>query len=577
MRVRHQVPASVRITRCLCTLAACCFLPVSLAVAESRDAPAQQVSESFARTAERPDSQALRQLLEDGNSFPTRYREFIHRFYAGVGYQPAWVSQQRRDAALVLLRRMADAEADGLCSANYNASDWIKRLDAGSGYEGPSSGDSFAATDVNVTAAIVRYAVDLALGMSDKHSSRDLDVVDTLLRIHDSDSAHHALARLEPQHAEYGALRAALRTYRRIAERGGWLPIPDGLVLRARNEDAASGDALDGGQLTSEEHEAILRIAQRLVMTGDLNESTRYEAGDSARYDAVLEHAVRRFQERHGLQVDGIVGPRTTAAFNVPVEVRVRQLATNMDRWRYMPDDLGSRYVFVNIPAFELRAVENGNAAATMAVVTGKVVTPTPLMNDDISYLVFRPYWNVPDSITRNELLPKLADDPDLLIKERFEVVDGWGQSTSVVDPQDVVWDKAQEDFPYRLRQEPGAQNALGLVKFMFPNKDNIYLHDTPSQQRFRARRRAYSHGCVRVENPVALADFLLRDHPDWTEHDIRAAMASGDRQIVSLKRSVPVYLSYFTTWAEGGKVEFRDDVYGLDRSNSPSTECSGS
>ena len=569
MRVRHQVPATVRVTQCFCTLGVCCFLAVGLAVAETKDALAQQVSGSFARTAETPDSKAIRQILEDGNPSPTRYGEFIRRFYTAVDYQPAWVAEQRRDAALVLLRRMANAEADGLQSADYSAGVWIRRLNAATGYEGLSSGDSLARTDVKLTTAILTYAVDLALGMTDKQSAREIDVVDTLLRTHDPASAQDALARLEPQHREYGALRQALRTYRRIEERGGWLPIPDGLLLRRHQEDTTAGNALDdGGHLSSKEHEAIRRLAQRLVMTGDLEEATRYEAADSPPYDAVLEQAVRRFQERHGLKVDGIVGPRTTAAFNVPVEMRVRQLATNLDRWRYLPDDLGSRYVFVNIPAFGLRAVEHGSAAATMRVVTGKIATPTPLMNGDISYLVFRPYWNVPASITNNELIPKLAADQGLLTKQRLEVVDGWGESASVVDPEEVDWEKAQEDFPYRLRQEPGDQNALGLVKFMFPNKDNIYLHDTPSERRFQARRRAYSHGCVRVENPVALADFLLGDRPEWTEYDIRAAMASGSRQIVKLKSSVPVYLAYFTAWAEGGKVEFRDDVYGLDRLN---------
>ncbi len=200
-----------------------------------------------------------------------------------------------------------------------------------------------------------------------------------------------------------------------------------------------------------------------------------------------------------------------------------------------------------------------------MRVVTGKPATATPTMSDEISYLVFRPYWNVPDSITRRELLPRIAANPDYLRRQRFEVVDGWQDPAVLVDPASVDWTTAADEFAHRLRQRPGPRNSLGLVKFMFPNEHSVYLHDTPATHMFEAPRRAFSHGCVRVQDPVALADFLLRDDPRWTTNRIAAAMAAGSRQTVVLDRPVPVHLTYFTAWVQEGAVNFRADIYGLD------------
>lgn len=202
-----------------------------------------------------------------------------------------------------------------------------------------------------------------------------------------------------------------------------------------------------------------------------------------------------------------------------------------------------------------------------MAVVVGEPHTPTPEMHDAISYLEFSPYWNVPDSITQGELLPRLAEEPGYLVEADFEVVDGWDEPASIVDPSTIDWSSAADDFPYRLRQRPGGQNALGLVKFMFPNDHSVYLHDTPADHRFEANHRAFSHGCVRVEDPVALAELLLRDERRWTRDMIRDSMARGERKVVPLDTEVPVYLTYFTAWVDDeGEVHFRDDLYGVDQ-----------
>lgn len=270
----------------------------------------------------------------------------------------------------------------------------------------------------------------------------------------------------------------------------------------------------------------------------------------------------------------GIVGPQTIDAMN---QDRVAQLAVNMNRWRRLPDDLGRRHVFVNIPAFRLEARDADRAIVSMRVVAGEPETPTPVMSDEISYLEFSPYWNVPDSITRNTLLPQIARNPSYLAQQGFDVIRGWGEPIEIVSPSAIDWQAARRDFPYRLRQRPGPNNAMGLVKFMFPNDDAIYLHDTPAEHRFEERRRAFSHGCVRVEDPPALAAFLLRDEATWPREAIEAAMHDGERQVVTLPEHVPVHLAYFTAWVEDGVVQFRGDLYGLDarerRAMAPSTD----
>lgn len=376
------------------------------------------------------------------------------------------------------------------------------------------------------------------------------------------------LDRVEPRHDGFHRLKAALQRYRRIAQSGGWPSVPN---VWLRPADGAPHEHADDGATSLSPLEAaryrraLVAVCERLQISGDLRRSDRRGCDDLLEYDSPLQQAVRRFQARTGLATDGIVGPRTRAAMNVPVEERLAQMAANLARWWRLPDDLGERFVMVNIAAYRLTAVAAGRPVLSMRVIAGRPETPTPVFRDEISYLVFGPYWNVPRSITERELLPRIAANPAYLRRQRLQVVDGWSAPAKVIDPETIDWDAALDAFPFRLRQRPGPRNALGLVKFMFPNRFNVYLHDTPARHLFAVGRRAFSHGCVRVEAPIALARFLLADPERWTEKTVETAMHAGRRRVVHLAEPVPVYLTYFTAWVDDGVVQFREDIYRKD------------
>ncbi len=498
----------------------------------------------------------------------------VLRFYEGRNFQPAWMSAGGREAAGVFLARMEQASADGL-PATYDVDCWRMRLDTP-----PDTLEEVFLADVELSAAILRFASDLAHGPETDEPVRDTDVQGVLQDAADQPSARVALDRLEPQHAEYRELRRALVHHRSTAEQGGWPTVPEDMLLSLEDAPGETPDspaaALEEGEDIDEEDrrlmEGIAAVCERLVASGDAGDGNRNDAcgfgpGDRPAYNDTLERGVRQFQARHGLLVDGIVGPRTVEAINRPVEERITQIIVNMNRWRQLPDDLGRTHVFVNIPAFTLEGRDASRPVLEMRVVAGEPETATPTMSDEISYLEFSPYWNVPDSITRNSLLPQIARDPGYLARQGFDVIRGWGQPAEIVNPSTIDWQAVGDGFPYRLRQRPGPNNAMGLVKFMFPNDDAIYLHDTPADHRFEERRRAFSHGCVRVEDPVALAAFLLRDENTWSRDAIENAMHDGERQVVTLPEHVPVHLAYFTAWVEDGAVQFRGDLYGLDAS----------
>ncbi|WP_284155475.1 L,D-transpeptidase family protein [Sulfuricystis multivorans] len=300
-------------------------------------------------------------------------------------------------------------------------------------------------------------------------------------------------------------------------------------------------------------------LARRLTALGDLSPATP----PPARYEGELIDAVKAFQRRHGLEADGVIGKHTLAALNIPPATRLKQIELNLDRLRQLP--FASRHLLVNVPEFVLRAYAGDEEKLRIRIIVGSAHnhTPTPLFVEEMRYLEFSPYWNVPPSIARKELVPLLRRDPGYFTAEGFEFHDGRRETSAALTEESL---DAVLQGRLQLRQRPGPKNALGGVKFVFPNRDNIYMHYTPALRLFAKARRDFSHGCIRVEDPVALVRFVLNDDPAWPKEGILAAMQSGQTRIVRLPEPVPVIITYLTAVADGPeKVSFFPDIYELD------------
>jgi murein L,D-transpeptidase YcbB/YkuD len=275
--------------------------------------------------------------------------------------------------------------------------------------------------------------------------------------------------------------------------------------------------------------------------------------------------AVKSFQRSQGLSPDGQVGGETLRLLNVPIDSRIQTLILNMERWRWIPKSLEPDYLMVNIPEFKLHVFEKGQEKITMKVIVGKTMNSTPIFSDKLEFVVLSPYWNVPMSIIQKELAPKLMSDPGYLERLDMEVVTNKGDQ---IDPSTIDWSSVDEkNFKYTVRRRPGPKNDLGDVKFIFPNSNDIYLHDTPHDELFSETSRDFSHGCVRVEKPIDLAEYLLRNVPGYDRSKIESVIAERQEKFVSLKQKLPVYLVYFTASADAnGNVTFHKDIYGHDR-----------
>jgi murein L,D-transpeptidase YcbB/YkuD len=298
-----------------------------------------------------------------------------------------------------------------------------------------------------------------------------------------------------------------------------WLPAPKKADLVQHLRDALAGDTV--------------------------RESLAALSPDHAQYKGLQAALARaRKGEEQGLDID-----------------RIRM---NLERWRWAPRDLGERYILINVPSYQMQVVDGDRPVLAMRVIVGAPDTPTPLFSDRMTYIVFSPFWNIPESILREETLPRVAEDPDFLLRNNIEIVDTSGER---VDPLSLDWTDEETMSGLRFRQMPGPDNALGLVKFVFPNHFSVYLHDTPAESLFNRTQRTLSHGCIRIEQPVALAEYVLQDKAQWTPERIRQAMASKREQAVKLKKPIPVHIGYWTTWVEeDGTVTYLDDPYGLDR-----------
>lgn len=348
-------------------------------------------------------------------------------------------------------------------------------------------------------------------------------------------------------HESYYALQAMLERYLSLRDSGGWPAF------------SSTGPALENGDV-SEEIPAIRDILWR---TGDLAENAR---GD-VHFDGELQRAVVRFQERHGLSTDGIVGKRTRLALSVDVDARITQLQLNLERARQLPPDPGERYIWINTAAFELDVYEGSRVPLSMRVIVGKQEHQTPVFSEKLRYLVVNPYWHVPTKLAVRDLIPALLRNPDYFNRRGIRVLSGWQSDATELDPQSINWaayDRSQY-LPYKLRQDPGPGNALGRIKFMLPNRYSVYLHDTPGTHLFERPVRTFSSGCVRVEKPLELARYVIgRD--DIESQQLEAIIDAGENQVISLPEPIPVYMVYQTAWVDtNGNAQFREDIYERD------------
>lgn len=460
------------------------------------------------------------------------------------------------DQASVAITALESAADHGLDPADYAAAALRQAL-AAAQQDPPLDADRQAQLDAALTSALQRYLVDLRRGRVDPreiHARFDVPNPDSfdpaalLAAALATDTLAQALRDAEPRVPLYAALRQALAQYRALAGHSAWLTP---LTLPAR--------ALSPG----EGYAGLPVLAQRLEALGDLPAGTFVPA----RYEGALVDALRAFQERHGLEVDGVLGPATLKALNVPPSERVRQIELSLERLRWTPLLHGPRMVVVNVPEFTLRAYEVEGTQLTvrlaMKVIVGKALdTRTPLFDEDMRFIEFSPYWNVPPSIARGEIIPRLRRDPAYFGRQGFEFVTDSGRVVTTLSAENL---DAVLHRGWRIRQRPGPRNVLGDIKFIFPNNQNIYLHHTPEAQLFARVRRDFSHGCIRVEAPIELAKFVLQDRPDWTEDRIREAMDAGKSRTIALEQPLPVLIAYSTVVVKAGRVFFHPDLYGHD------------
>ena len=334
----------------------------------------------------------------------------------------------------------------------------------------------------------------------------------------------------------------AMQFYYSVVQRGGWPLVPDTQVMKIGDRS-----------------QSVVILRQRLDMSGDLMQ----DVGVPDVFDSYVDAAVRRFQARHGIDPDGVAGKETFAAMNVPAEVRLRQLETNLVRVRSMSGFLGDRYVMVNIPAAEIETVEQGAVHSRHTGVVGKIDRQTPVLASKIHQINFNPYWHVPQSIILKDLIPKMQKDPDYLRENRIHIRDL--RNGVELDASQVDW-TTDDALNYQFRQEPGAKNSMGSIKINFHNKYAVYLHDTPSKTLFGSNYRFHSSGCVRVQNVREFVTWVLADTPGWDRLAIDEVIRSGEREDVNVNHPVPIYMTYITAWAtSGGLIHFRDDIYNRD------------
>jgi murein L,D-transpeptidase YcbB/YkuD len=481
----------------------------------------------------------------------------LQGLYRTRAFQPAWISHDRLlPQAEALLNAVRLADREGLKPEEYHLleimaliTEWRNNQDNNLQF----STDKQIDLDFLLTDALVAYGFHLLNGRVNPGRldpdwlsyPGDLYLNDAIENVMSTGNVEAAFQRLIPHDPLYRRLKQTLAVYTNIARNGGWPLIPQPRSLKKKADYS--------------HYLSLLR--QRLVLTGDLSPT---ESSSLYAYDEGIKKAVRRFQKRYGLKADGVIGLATLKEMNVPVEKRIRQITLNLERLRWLPEDIGNRYIIVNITDFELNVFQDDRVVMDMPIVVGKQNQRTSVFSGKMTYIELNPYWNIPKTIAIKEILPNVKKDPAYLKKKKIKVIEYRRRQEKEVDPAAIDWSKIHPDkLRYSFRQDFGPGNALGRLKFMFPNKFDIYLHDTPERHLFKRTQRTFSHGCIRIAKPIDLAEYLLNNEKGWNRKKILAEIGKGKRKVLKLPYPINVHILYLTAWTDHqGIVQFRNDIY---------------
>jgi L,D-transpeptidase YcbB len=486
-------------------------------------------------------------------------------FYRRRNFSPAWFDTDLNFAlAEKLVAAIKESEAEGLNPQDYHLArlkSIVMEMRGQQATNIPVDQNLLVDLDILLTDAFLMLGSHYRAGRVNPETIHaewsvfvpEVDMSAKLQEALDTGQISPVLKTLLPPHAGYKKLRQALAELKKLRDKGGFVAIPDGSTLREG----------DSGIW-------VVLLRRHLWARRDFesaNEMFSNPDHDDYFFDAALTEAVKRFQKRHGLETDGAVGRRTLAALNVTIEDRIHQAKLNLERWRWIPHDLGLRYVLVNIADFKLTVFEADQPVMDMRVVVGRNYRETPVFSAPMRYIVVNPFWNVPQSLATKDILPKLKVDPDYIVTKKIKVFEGWYDNAQQLDPTLIDWSAVSPtNFRYKLRQDPGELNALGRIKFMFPNKHAVYLHDTPAKSLFKKIRRGYSSGCIRLEKPFDLAAYLLAENKNWSSESFKMAIEKGQRRIFQIESPTMVHLLYWTAWmGSDGRIQFRNDIYDRD------------
>ena len=485
----------------------------------------------------------------------------VEELYKSSGYKPLWITDRGVSSSCQeLIGAIADSEMNGLDSKSYFSDtvldlfNKIEPIDL-TNAQSESQKENLAHLDVVLTLALLSLASDIRFGKMDPRSvdpewyvpreTSSNQISTDIEAIANPKDLRSFINSLYPAAADYARLREVLKSLKALRRIGGWAILPSELKLKPGDRDAIQ----------------VPLLRARLYFSHDLLDSQ--PEGESDLFDFGMETGLRNFQLRHGLDPNGVLNSETIRELNVPIEDRIRQIEVNMERWRWLPQDLGNNYVVVNVADYRLSIVVNQHVFNSMNVVVGQEFRRTPSFSSEIVAIELNPKWIVPQKLVKEDLLPILRSNPQTRAKKGFRF---YSRKTGIeVDPATISWKNINDDpIPYRVIQDSGPLNALGKMKFWLPNQFGIFLHDTPARDLFEKKVRTFSSGCIRIEKPFDLADYLLRDDAKWHKMEFTKRVFSGVNRTIGIKPHFPIYLLYWTAWVdENGTINFRPDIYG--------------